>query len=88
MDESEAGGLAASKVGLEAEGENAVGGALVHLGQLFADLYLVDGGSVGVEHVDDHLLAGQKPVRHELARTHGHCALRLKENSRYHTLSI
>ena len=38
VDEGEAGALAATKVGLEAENEDAVGGALVHGGQLLADL--------------------------------------------------
>ena len=38
IDEGEAGALAAAKVGPEPKGEDAVSGALVHLGQLLSDL--------------------------------------------------
>ena len=39
VDEGEAGALAATKVGSEAEGEDTVGGALVHTSQLLTDLH-------------------------------------------------
>ena len=38
VDEAEPGGLATPEVGLEAKGEDPVGGAVVHLGQLLTDL--------------------------------------------------
>ena len=42
VDERETGRLATAEVGLEAVGEDAIWGALVHLGDLFADLSLGD----------------------------------------------
>lgn len=44
IDEGESGALAATEVGLETEGHDTVRSALVHLGQLFADLRLGDAG--------------------------------------------
>jgi hypothetical protein len=41
VDEAEPSGLATSKVGLEAKGEDPVGGAVVHLGQLLTDLRMI-----------------------------------------------
>merc|ERR1719232_742652 len=55
VDEGESGGLAASKVCLEPEGEDSVGSAVVHLSELLPDVRLADGGLAGVEDVDDHL---------------------------------
>merc|ERR1712002_1365647 len=40
VDQTEPSGLATSEVGLEAECEHPVGGAVVHLGQLLADICL------------------------------------------------
>merc|ERR1711983_404191 len=53
VDEGESGGLATSEVGLEPEGEDSVGSAVLHLGELFPDVRLADGGLAGVEDVDD-----------------------------------
>ena len=75
VDERKAAGAAAAKVGLQAEAEDDVGGGLVHAGQLVADLLLGDGGAVRVDHVDDHLLAVEQSVGHELARSDGAVAL-------------
>merc|ERR1719336_2980578 len=55
VDEGESGGLATSEVSLEPEGEDSVGSAIVHLGELLPDVRLADGGLAGVEDVDDHL---------------------------------
>ena len=40
VDEGESGGLATSEVGLEPEGEDSVGSAVVHLGELLSDVGL------------------------------------------------
>lgn len=75
VDERKAARSAATKVGLEAEAEDDIGGGLVHASQLVADLLLRDGRSVRVDHVDDHLLAVEQAVGHELARSDGAVAL-------------
>ncbi len=77
VDEGKAGRLAATEVRLEAEGEHAIGGALVHLGQLLPDLGLGHGGPVGVEDVDNHLATSQQLVGHVLASTNGNRAFTL-----------
>lgn len=71
VDKGESGGLSTTEVGLESECNDAVRSALVHLGQLFADLGLGDRGPVGVEDIHDHLLPLEEPVGHVLAGTHG-----------------
>ena len=43
IDKGKASGLSAAKVGAESEGKDAVGSALVHLGELFADVGLGHG---------------------------------------------
>ena len=78
VDECETGQLATAEVGLEAVGEDTIRGALVHLGDLFADLSLRDRRPVGVEDIDDHLPAAEKPVAHVLAGTNRHRAFGLK----------
>ena len=75
IDESEAGGLAASEVGLEAEDEDPVGGAVVHLAELLPDVSLADGGLAGVEDVHDHLPPAEQSVQHILAGPDGDTAV-------------
>ena len=75
VDKSEAGGLAASEVGLEAEDEDPVGGAVVHLTELLPDVSLADGGLAGVEDVHDHLPPAEQPVQHVLAGPDGDTAV-------------
>ena len=75
VDQSKASGLAASKVGLEPEGEDTVGGAVVHLGQLLPDVGLGDGALAGVEHIHHHLPPAQQSVEHVLAGPDGHTAV-------------
>ena len=72
VNQTEASGLAASEVGLEAEHEDPVRGAVVHLGELLPDVGLADGGLAGVEHVHHHLPPAQQPVQHVLAGPDGH----------------
>merc|ERR1719400_2997438 len=81
VDEGEAGGLAAAKLGLEAEGEDAVGGAGVHLAQLLPNVSLGDGGLARVQHVHDHLPPAEQPVGHVLPRTNGHGPVHHRETS-------
>ena len=51
IDESEAGGLAATELGAETEDVDLVLGGLVEGGQLLAELVLGDVGTVGVEDI-------------------------------------
>ena len=55
VDEGKSSGLAASKLGLEAVGNAHIRGGAVHLGELFTDVLLADGGLSWVEDVNDHL---------------------------------
>merc|ERR1740123_2467802 len=75
IDKSEAGGLAASEVGLEAEDEDPVGGAVVHLAELFPDVSLADGRLAGVEDVHNHLPPAEQSVQHVFAGPDGHTAV-------------
>jgi len=71
VDKGKAGGFASTKGNLEAENDHGILVALVHGGQLFAEHRLANGGHVGMNHIQDHLLAHQQTVGHELARTDG-----------------
>jgi len=57
VDEGEARGAAATEVGAESEGEDHIGGDLVHGGQLLADLGLVHRRQSRVQDIADHLLS-------------------------------
>jgi len=71
VDEGEARGAAATEVGAESEGEDHIGGDLVHGGQLLADLGLVHRRQSRVQDIADHLFPGEQAVGHELAGADG-----------------
>ena len=75
IDKGEPGRLATSEVGLEAEDEDPVGGAVVHLAELLPDVSLADGGLAGVEDVHHHLPPAEQSVEHVLAGPNGHTAV-------------
>merc|ERR1719154_803282 len=81
VDEGEAGGLAAAELGLEAEGEYAVGGAGVHLAQLLPDVGLGHGGLARVQHVHNHLPPAEQAVGHVLPGTNSHGTVHHGETS-------
>merc|ERR1711971_636807 len=60
VDEGEASGLAAAKLGLEAKGEAAIGGARVHLRQLLTHISLGHGSLAGVEDINHHLTPAEQ----------------------------
>ena len=51
VDQTEASGLATSKVGAEAEDEDHIRGSLVHACDLLTDLGLADSGTAGMQHI-------------------------------------
>ena len=55
VDEAEAGGLAAAKLGTEAEKSGELGVGLVHAANNLLELGLGDGGASRVDDVDNHL---------------------------------
>ena len=71
VDQGEPGGLAASKVGLEAEHKDPVSCAVVHLGELLSDVGLSHGGLARVENIHNHLPPTEEPVQHVLAGPDG-----------------
>lgn len=71
VDEGEAGGLAATELGSQTEDGDLVLLGLVEGAKLLAELILGDVGTVGVEDVNDHLLAAQQRVADELASSEG-----------------
>ena len=75
VNQTEASGLAASEVGLEAEHEDPVRGAVVHLSELLSDVGLGHGGLAGVEDVHHHLPPAEQTVQHVLAGPDGHAAV-------------
>merc|ERR1712228_547446 len=60
VDEGETGALAATVLSAETESRDLVLVGLVEFGELGAELVLGDVGAVGVEDVNDHLLAAQE----------------------------
>lgn len=71
VNQGKAGALLATKLGLQSEHDDGLLFALVHLGELVAQVGLGDVGEARVDDVDDHLLAAKHAVRHELAGADG-----------------
>ena len=71
VDQTEPGGPSTTKLGLEPESRDSALVSLVEGGELFVELGLGDGGSGGVEDVDDELTTVEETVGDELAGSHG-----------------
>lgn len=69
VDESESGASATTELGLDTEDGNLLLAGLVQLGEAITELILGDVGPVGVQDVNDHLLAAKERVGDELAST-------------------
>ena len=82
VDQTEAGGLATSELGLHAEqGDGLLVGNLVELGELLADELGGDGTApVGVVHLDDELATVQQAVDLEVQGAQGEISLLLGSN--------
>jgi hypothetical protein len=72
IDKGETSGLATTEVGAETEDGDLVLLGLVEATELLAELLLGDVGAVGVEDINDHLLAAEQRVANELARAQSH----------------
>jgi hypothetical protein len=75
VDQGEAGGLAATELRAQTEDGDLVLLGLVHPAELLAELLLGDVGAVGVQNVNNHLLATQERVADELASSQGNGAV-------------
>ncbi len=53
IDKGKSSGLSTTKVGPESKAGNNIGSHFVHLGQLLGDLLLGDGGSAGMQDIND-----------------------------------
>merc|ERR1719334_2465388 len=71
VDEGEADGLVATEERVEPEGEDDVGGRLVHFGELIADLGLGDRRATRMQNIHHHLFPVEETVGHKLPRSHG-----------------
>ena len=69
VDEREAGRLATAEVRVEAKAEDEIGRGLVELSDFVSDLFLREGRTIGMGHVDDHLATAEKTVGFEFTRT-------------------
>merc|ERR1719374_459594 len=71
IDEGEADGFVATEERVEPEGEDDVGGRLVHLGQLVADLGLGHRRATWMQNIHYHLFPVKETVGHKLPRSDG-----------------
>lgn len=71
VDQTESGRPSTSKLGLESESGDSALVSLVQGGELLVELGLGDGGSGGVEDVDDELSSVEETVGDELAGSDG-----------------
>ena len=77
IDQGESGRLATSKGSLEAEADNVGLVDLVHGGEALTDTGFAKVGQAWMGHIDDHLLALEETVSHELASANGNGSVSL-----------
>lgn len=83
VDQTEPGRPSTTKLGLETKSRDPGLVGLVKSGELFVELGLGDGGSGGVEDVDDELTTSQETVGDELAGSHGDRAGGILQRTRW-----
>jgi len=76
IDERKTGCLSTTKLSLETEDIDLVLVGFVEFGKLGSELVLGDVGAVGVEDIDNHLLAAEERVANKFARTQSYWLVR------------